>query len=346
MTDRTPTPAVLFVLALAVSLVAVAAAPPGSAVRSAAVVWTLDNLSSVGGHRVDVIGTPTVVQTDIGRAVEFDGATDGLFLDVNPLERLERFTVEVLFQADPGGAEEQRFLHIEESGTGNRALVELRSLAGSAWTLDTFLRHGQASLTLLDRTKAHPSSGWHVAALSFDGRTMTHYVDGNRELAGAVAFRPLGGGRTSIGVRQNRVSWFKGRIREIRITPESLSADRLLRPPVGTRTADRGDGTYLNPIMAGDHPDPSILKDGDDYYMTFSSFDAYPGLVIWHSRDLVNWEPVGPALFRNVGSVWAPDLVKHGRRYYIYFPGVGPVPLELRHLGRRYSRPVERSRST
>ena len=73
--------------------------------------------------------------------------------------------------------------------------------------------------------------------------------------------------------------------------------------------------------MPGDHPDPSILKDGDDYYMTFSSFDAYPGLVIWHSRDLVNWQPLGPALFKNVGSVWAPDLVKHEGRYYIYFPG-------------------------
>ena len=79
----------------------------------------------------------------------------------------------------------------------------------------------------------------------------------------------------------------------------------------GQRKADLGNGTFLNPIMAGDHPDPSILKDGDDYYMTFSSFDAYPGLVIWHSRDLVNWQPIGPALFKNVGSVWAPDLVKH-----------------------------------
>ena len=92
----------------------------------------------------------------------------------------------------------------------------------------------------------------------------------------------------------------------------------------GQRKADLGDGTFLNPIMAGDHPDPSILKDGDDYYMTFSSFDAYPGLVIWHSRDLVNWQPIGPALFKNVGSVWAPDLVKHKGRYYIYFPGISP----------------------
>src|SRR5688572_1692760 len=64
----------------------------------------------------------------------------------------------------------------------------------------------------------------------------------------------------------------------------------------GQRKADLGDGTFLNPIMPGDHPDPSILKDGDDYYMTFSSFDAYPGVVIWHSRDLVNWQPLGPTL--------------------------------------------------
>ena len=92
----------------------------------------------------------------------------------------------------------------------------------------------------------------------------------------------------------------------------------------GQRKADLGNGTFLNPIMAGDHPDPSILKDGDDYYMTFSSFDAYPGLVIWHSRDLVNWQPIGPTLFKNVGSVWAPDLVKHKGRYYIYFPGISP----------------------
>ena len=54
----------------------------------------------------------------------------------------------------------------------------------------------------------------------------------------------------------------------------------------GQRIADQGDGTFQNPILAGDHPDPTILKDGDDYYLTCSSFEAYPGLLIWHSRDL------------------------------------------------------------
>ncbi len=77
------------------------------------------------------------------------------------------------------------------------------------------------------------------------------------------------------------------------------------------RRADLGDGRYLNPIVSGDRPDPSIVKDGDDYYMTFSSFEAYPGLLIWHSRDLLNWQPIGPALTRNIGSVWAPELIKH-----------------------------------
>src|SRR3546814_18677150 len=72
--------------------------------------------------------------------------------------------------------------------------------------------------------------------------------------------------------------------------------------------------------MAGDHPDPSILKDGRDYYMTISTFDSYPGLVIWHSRDLVNWRPVGPALTRHIGSVWAPELCKHGGCSYLYIP--------------------------
>lgn len=88
----------------------------------------------------------------------------------------------------------------------------------------------------------------------------------------------------------------------------------------GQRIADLGNGGYLNPIFSGDRPDPTILKDGDDYWMTFSSFDAYPGIVIWHSHDLVNWQPVGPALTTPVGSVWACDLARQGDRYFIYFP--------------------------
>jgi xylan 1,4-beta-xylosidase len=88
----------------------------------------------------------------------------------------------------------------------------------------------------------------------------------------------------------------------------------------GQRKADLGNGTFLNPIVPGDHADPTILKDGADYYMTFSSFFAYPGIIIWHSRDLVNWTPIGPALTKPIGSVWAMDLIKHNGRYFIYIP--------------------------
>ena len=88
----------------------------------------------------------------------------------------------------------------------------------------------------------------------------------------------------------------------------------------GQRKADLGNGLFQNPVVAGDHPDPTILKDGDDYYMTFSSFLSYPGLVIWHSTDLVNWAPLGPALHAWLGVIWAVDLVKHEGRYFIYIP--------------------------
>jgi beta-xylosidase len=87
-----------------------------------------------------------------------------------------------------------------------------------------------------------------------------------------------------------------------------------------TKTNEKGDGYYVNPIFAGDYPDPSILRDGSDYYIVHSSFDYYPGLLIWHSKDLINWTPVTNALNKCVGSVWAPDLAKYKNKYYIYFP--------------------------
>ncbi len=86
------------------------------------------------------------------------------------------------------------------------------------------------------------------------------------------------------------------------------------------RVPDQGNGTFINPVLSGDRPDPAILKDGEDYYLTFSTFDAYPGLTIWHSRDLVNWRPLKPALERNIGAVWAPSLHKHQGRYLMYIP--------------------------
>jgi beta-xylosidase len=87
-----------------------------------------------------------------------------------------------------------------------------------------------------------------------------------------------------------------------------------------THKENIGSDYFQNPIFAGDYPDPSILRDGDTYYMVHSSFEYYPGLLIWQSNDLINWTPVANALHKYLGSVWAPDLAKHNNKYFIYFP--------------------------
>lgn len=101
--------------------------------------------------------------------------------------------------------------------------------------------------------------------------------------------------------------------------------------PAGVWTPDKGDGTYINPVLAGDYSDPDAVRVGDDYYLTASSFTNVPGLPILHSRDLVNWEIIGHALAKNVpeahhavprrgGGVWAPSIRFHAGRFYIYYP--------------------------
>jgi beta-xylosidase len=90
----------------------------------------------------------------------------------------------------------------------------------------------------------------------------------------------------------------------------------------GQRRADRGDGTFVNPIFAGEFPDPTVVRVGADYYMTHTSGTASPGLFVWHSRDLINWEPLGPAITQSPGDVWAPDIVHLNGLFYIYFPAL------------------------
>jgi PelA/Pel-15E family pectate lyase len=196
------------------------------------VTWRIDDTSAIGGHRVFVEGAPRVVATSRGNVIEFNGRSDGLVVDANPLRGLTAFTIEAEFAPAASGAvgqTEQRFLHIEESDTGNRALLEIRDLGRGLWTLDTYLKSGAAGVTLIDRERVHPQGRWHVASLVYDGATMTHYVDGRKEASAGALFVPLASGRTAIGMRLNRVSWFKGQVRQIRITPRALAPDRLLR---------------------------------------------------------------------------------------------------------------------
>ncbi|WP_456276445.1 family 43 glycosylhydrolase [Bacillus sp. AK128] len=86
------------------------------------------------------------------------------------------------------------------------------------------------------------------------------------------------------------------------------------------RSGDLRNGTFRNPILRGNYADPSIIRVGLDYYMVNTSYKYTPGLIIWHSTDLVNWEPISYALEKLVGDVWAPEFVYYQGVYYIYFP--------------------------
>jgi len=84
---------------------------------------------------------------------------------------------------------------------------------------------------------------------------------------------------------------------------------------------------YTNPILAGFYPDPSICRVGDDYYIVNSSFSYFPGLPIFHSKDLVNWKQIGNAMdrveqldLRGAGvsrGLFAPTIRYHNGTYYI-----------------------------
>lgn len=87
------------------------------------------------------------------------------------------------------------------------------------------------------------------------------------------------------------------------------------------QTPNGHDGaTFQNPLFAGDYADPSILRVGGDFYITHTCYRYAPGLRVWHSRDLVNWTHISNALGHSYGEVWAPDLIEHHGRYFIYFP--------------------------
>jgi len=82
-----------------------------------------------------------------------------------------------------------------------------------------------------------------------------------------------------------------------------------------------------NPIIPGFNPDPTLCRVGDDYFLATSTFEYFPGVPIYHSRDLVNWRVIGHALNRPSqlmmrrtdpgGGIYAPSLRFHKGRYYL-----------------------------
>ena len=99
-------------------------------------------------------------------------------------------------------------------------------------------------------------------------------------------------------------------------------------------TADNGNGTYTNPLLYDEFSDPDILRVGDDYYLAGTTMHTVPGLVILHSRDLVNWENIsycfdrfdfqddafslknGQEIYGQ--GIWAPCIRYANDQFYIY----------------------------
>ena len=113
----------------------------------------------------------------------------------------------------------------------------------------------------------------------------------------------------------------------------SVTACRTVptRPVAAPWLPDQGDGTYRNPVLFADYSDPDVVRVGDDYYLTASSFMHAPGLPILHSRDLVNWTIINHVFAvqsplehfakpRHGQGVWAPAIRHYGGKFWIFYP--------------------------
>lgn len=177
-------------------------------------VWYFDRLDAFGGHSTTILGHPHLIDTPYGKAIDFNGIDDGLFVPVHPLAGAKTFTWEVIFRPDPDGAQAQRFFHLQEQDpstgqdTKTRMLFELRIVDGQ-WCLDSFAAAGGQQKALLDYTRLHPLGRWYRIAAVYDGEKFRNYVDGELQGEAELKLVPQLAGRSSIGVRIDKRDYFK-----------------------------------------------------------------------------------------------------------------------------------------
>ena len=116
---------------------------------------------------------------------------------------------------------------------------------------------------------------------------------------------------------------------------------------------DNEDGSYTNPVIYADYSDPDVIRVGDDFFLTASSFNCVPGLPILQSSDLVNWRIVAHALqqlspkeifnkSQHGNGVWAPSIRIHNDEFYIYYgdPDYGIYLVKAKHAEGPWSDPI------
>ncbi len=198
-------------------------------------VWRFGDLGSIDAP-LTIEGAPVHIDGpgDIG-AMQFDGVDDALFIGAHPLAGASTFTFEAIFRPD-GGAFEQRWMHLQadevvpEGGTplATRFLFEIR-VYGDQWALDAFTKGPGYNHTLLFPDKLYPCGRWYHVAQTFDGSMYRSFVNGELQGEAAIAFKPQGPGRASVGCRMNRVNYFNGAIAEARFTHAALGPDEFTR---------------------------------------------------------------------------------------------------------------------
>ena len=189
------------------------------------VTWTADCHPAT----LEVSGSPRLIPTPLGPALEFDGKGDGIWLDSVPVAGLEECTIEMIFKPYGGSEFEQRYFHIGESA-GPRVMMELRMNPDDRWYLDSFFYlDDERKKTLLDTEKTHPADKWYNITYILGKDGTKSYVDGVLECSDSFPYEPgVNTGMTSLGVRLNKVCWFKGAILKIRFTPKQLRPKEFL----------------------------------------------------------------------------------------------------------------------
>lgn len=189
--------------------------------------WLVAALLQNKTEETNALGNPKIVDSPYGDAVAFDGIDDALFLKEMPLKGLESFTVEMIFKPETNAVFEQRVLQIGEI-TGDRMLLEIRAV-DTNWYFDGFVASKGVKLALANEELIHPLGKWYHVAFVVTPNSLTTFVNGIQELQQNYTFNPIKQGQTSIGVRMNKVSWFKGAIYKIQISPQALKPNEFLR---------------------------------------------------------------------------------------------------------------------
>jgi len=206
---------------------------PCTAADSNEIIWDFNDINTIGGNKTIIAGQPKVIETQKGKAIEFDGVDDGLTVEALPIAGAEKFTIEIVFCPDVNGngLQTQRFLNLQENNSKNRVLLIMEaSPSDKVWYLQTFIKSSAGTLDMFQAEKFYPTGQWNSVAVVYDGQKLHNYVNGREEFAQPMPFAPLGEGKTSIGMKINQQSFFKGAVRKIRFTRQALSPDKLLKP--------------------------------------------------------------------------------------------------------------------